>query len=122
MKKILYFLITICLLPFWSCDEKVDIEIPETVDLANITGVTVYGSDLKSITATTVLDADALTATVTTKAGTDITNLKVSLTISSGATVTQSFGTEFRDFTSPQSVTIVSPSKKIINVWTVNIK
>ncbi|MDR0681576.1 MAG: hypothetical protein LBG15_07005 [Dysgonamonadaceae bacterium] len=125
------FLLLICTLA--SCMEKVEIEIPEDYDTALITGVNVYrasregdsefasGDPLKLLASTVVIDHEAKTATATLTTMEDLTQLKVTLTISSGATIINSLGSQIQDFSQPRTVEIESPGKTVKNTWTITI-
>ncbi|MDR1610898.1 MAG: hypothetical protein LBS08_05255 [Candidatus Symbiothrix sp.] len=132
-KKILKygFLLLICALT--GCMEKVEIEIPEDYDAALITGVNVYraskegdsefvkGDPVKPLTSTVEIDNEMKTVITRLTTEEDLTKLKVSLTISSGATIINSFGGQIQDFSQVRTVEIESPSKKVKNTWTIEI-
>jgi len=119
MKRVAYLLIPVLLLAF-GCAEDVNITIPEDVDVANITGVTVYGDNLATLALrSTNIDSDAKTVLITFNAAQDLTKLKVSLTISTGATITTPLGTGFLDFSQPKTVTVVSPGLAVTSIWTI---
>lgn len=52
------------------------------------------------------------------KPGADLTDLKVSITVSSGATVTPSLSTGFGDYTQPRTIRITSPGGTLSKEWT----
>ena len=121
MKKITYLLMSTLFLLFSSCMEDVNVDIPENIEKADITGVTIYDGSLKVIPAGSTINVEAKTVTIVLNATNDITKLKVSLTISTGATVIEPLGTGYLDFSSPKTVKIASPGKSIINDWTIQI-
>jgi hypothetical protein len=125
------FLLLICTLA--GCMEKVEIEIPEDYDAALITGVNVYrasregdsefanGDPVKSLASTVIIDNEAKTVTATLTTTENLTQLKVTLTVSSGATVIHSLGGQIQDFSQARTVEIESPSKNVKNTWTIEI-
>lgn len=120
MKKFVYLLIVAVFVSF-GCRETVDIEIPENYEKADITGITVYNAQAVSITSSTSI-ANALKEVVVILGTTqDLTNLKVSLTISPGATITQPLETNIQDFSQPRTVRIVSPGGSVENEWSIRI-
>jgi hypothetical protein len=120
VKKFVYLLIVAVFVSF-GCRETVDIEIPENYEKADITGITVYNAQAVSITSSTSI-ANALKEVVVILGTTqDLTNLKVSLTISPGATITQPLETNIQDFSQPRTVRIVSPGGSVENEWSIRI-
>ncbi|KAA6348379.1 hypothetical protein EZS27_004197 [termite gut metagenome] len=120
VKKFVYLLIVAVFVSF-GCRETVDIEIPENYEKADITGITVYNAQAVSITSSTSI-ANALKEVVVILGITqDLANLKVSLTISPGATVTQPLETNIQDFSQPRTVRIVSPGGSVENEWSIRI-
>ena len=125
------FLLLICVLT--NCMEKVDIEIPADYDNANITGINIYRASkegdseytkndpIKLLTSTVQIDSETNTVKATLGTTEDITQLKITLTTSSGATILNPIGSEIQDFSTPYVVEIASPSKKVIKQWTISI-
>jgi hypothetical protein len=133
MKKLIYLFISVVLFSFTGCNDDLNIVIPEDFDVAEITGAALYREAVEgdkeftnkqvfvSVASTTVIDQEAHTATVKfTKAG-DLTQLKVALTISSGATVQNPLGTQIQDYSESRIVNVASPSGKVKNEWTLSI-
>lgn len=52
------------------------------------------------------------------KPGADVTDLKVSVTVSSGATVTPALSTGFEDYTEHRTIWVTSPGKTVSKEWT----
>jgi PBP1b-binding outer membrane lipoprotein LpoB len=52
------------------------------------------------------------------KPGTDVTDLKISITVSSGATVTPTLSTGFEDYTEHRTIWVTSPGKTVSKEWT----
>jgi hypothetical protein len=121
MKKLIYLLI-VSAFAFFGCKETVNIDIPENYEKADITGIAVYNSEQIAAVTSSFSIANALKEVVVIL-GTaqDLTKLKVSLTISPGATVVEPLGTNIQDFSQPRTVRIVSPGGKVENEWTVII-
>jgi hypothetical protein len=133
MKKLIYLFIPVMMLAFAGCDDDLNIAIPEDFDKAEITGAAIYREAVEgdsefakkqafvSVASAIVIDKEAHIATVKlTKAG-DLAQLKVTLTISSGATVENPLGTQIQDFTASRSISIVSPSGAVKNEWVLEI-
>jgi hypothetical protein len=125
-KKILKYGFLLLIGTLASCMEKVDIEIPEDYDNALVTGLSIYcasqdSDPIKALTSVVVIDNEnqAVTATLTTAE--DLTQLKVTLTVSSGATVVNPLGSQIQDFSQARTVEIESPSKQLRNTWTITI-
>lgn len=55
------------------------------------------------------------------KPGADITDLKVSITVSSGATVFPSLSVGFKDYTDPVEIEVTSPGGTVTEKWTLMI-
>ncbi|MDR0541693.1 MAG: DUF5018 domain-containing protein [Dysgonamonadaceae bacterium] len=121
MKKAVYLWITFLFFVGTGCTESVDIAIPDNYEVANITGMSIYDTNVKAIASKATIDNEAKTVTATLTAAQDITKLKVTLTISPGATVTSPLGTGFLDFSQPKTITIVSPGQKVTHVWTIAV-
>lgn len=121
MKKLTYLLIIVAF-AFSGCKESVNIDIPENYEKADITGVAVYNNEQIAAVTSSYSIAYALKEVVVILGTTqDLTHLKVSLTISPGATVTQPLGTYIQDFSQPRTVRIVSPGGSVENEWTIII-
>ncbi|MDR1896631.1 MAG: hypothetical protein LBR10_07570 [Prevotellaceae bacterium] len=121
MKHLFYLLIALVLLPFSGCEEDINIVIPEEYQIAEITGIAVYNENLAFVNSTASIDDENKTVEVTLSALQDITKIKVTLTISPGATVKTPLGTGLLDFTEPKTVIIASPGEEIENTWTIAI-
>jgi hypothetical protein len=121
MKRLLYILLIPLMFSF-GCAEDIDITIPEDVDVANITGLTVYNEQLATLALkSTLINREAKTVVATFNAAQNLAKLKVSLTITPGSTVENPLGTGFSDFSQPKTITIVSPSAAVKSVWTITI-
>ncbi len=119
MKKLTYLLIVVTLV-FCGCKETVNIDIPDNYEKADITGVAVYNNEQIAAITSSYSIAYALKEVVIILGTTqDLTQLKVSLTISAGATVVQPLGTYIQDFSQPRTVRIVSPGGSVENEWTI---
>jgi hypothetical protein len=140
MKRIIYLLIAVILLPLTGCKEDIDIVIPEEYEVAAITGIAVYREavegdaeyakkeTLVSVKSTATINTEAVVdgetiklVKVTLAATADLTKLKVTLTISPGATVVNPLGTNIQDFSETRTIDIVSPSGKVTNKWYIQI-
>jgi hypothetical protein len=133
MKKLIYLFISVMMLSFAGCSDDLNIVIPEDFDQAEITGAVIYRASVEgdkaftdkqafvTVVSTLVIDKEAHTAVVTLKTAENLAQLKVTLTISSGATVANPLGTQIQDFTAPRTVSIVSPSGNVKTEWVVSI-
>ncbi|MDR2472388.1 MAG: hypothetical protein LBD53_02330 [Tannerella sp.] len=119
MKQIFKFLSITLFASLFGCIDDVSVDIPENIDVANITGLTVYNDALTvCATKSVVINNETNTVNVTFNAAQNLAKLKVTLTVSAGSTVTAPLGTSFLDLSQSKSVTIVSPSGKVTNNWT----
>ncbi|MDL2247140.1 hypothetical protein LJC05_00210 [Bacteroides sp. OttesenSCG-928-J23] len=121
MKQLIFILISIMLFAMTGCSEDVSIEIPENIEKAEITGITVYNESLAAVTGKVTINSEAASVNVTLKTASDLTRLKVALTVSSGSTVTKPLGTAVQDFSSPRQVTIQSPVRAVQKEWIIEI-
>jgi hypothetical protein len=120
MKRLLYIFIPLLLLAV-GCAEEVDIAIPDEFEKADISGVTVYDSQLTVIGSSTSIALSIREAIVTLNSKQDLTQLKVSLTVSSGATIISPLGTQVQDFSQPRTVRIVSPGGSVEREWILRV-
>jgi hypothetical protein len=121
MKQIIFIVISIILFSVTGCTEDVDIQIPENFEKAEITGVTVYNENLVAIGAKVTINSEAGSVNIVLNTQQDITRLKVTLTISSGATIIKPLGTMVQDYSSPKMVTIQSPGGKVEKEWLIEV-
>lgn len=121
MKRILFILISIACFSLTKCSDDVDIQIPENYEKAEITGITVYNGSLSSVPASVTIYSESASVNVLLNSVQDLSNLKVTLTISAGATVTKPLGTELQDYSSPRQVTIKSPGGSVEKEWLIEI-
>jgi hypothetical protein len=120
MKHLLYILVPLLLLAV-GCAEDVNTVIPDEFEKADITGVTVYDSQLTVIGSSTSIAPSIREAVVTLNSKQDLAQLKVSLTVSSGATVISPLGTQVQDFSQPRTVRIVSPGSSVEREWILRV-
>jgi PBP1b-binding outer membrane lipoprotein LpoB len=120
MKKITYLLIIIALVTM-GCRESVNIDIPENYEKADITGASVFNDQAAAVTASVSIAYVLKEVVIVLGSSQDVTNLKLTLTISPGATVLQPLGTHIQDFSQPRTVQIASPSGTVITEWTIRI-
>lgn len=105
----------------FGCKESVNIDMPENYEKADITGISVYNNQAASVASSTTIAYALKEAVVVLGTTQDLTNLKLSLTISPGATVVQPLGTNVQDYSLPRTVRIVSPGGSVENEWTIRI-
>lgn len=121
MRQIIFIIISIILFTVTGCTEDVDIQIPENFEKAEITGVSVYNEKLAGIGAKVTINNEAASVNIVLNSKQDLTRLKVTLTISSGATITKPLGTTVQDYSSPKKVTIQSPGGSIEKEWLIEL-
>lgn len=118
MKKILYFFyLSLCLL---SCDSN-DYEITEEYEKAAISAIECYNVNGERADKTTEIATPTRMVIVKLKKGEDIKNLKVCLTISSGATVTPVLSVGYQDFSEPKTYQVTSPGGSVVNEWVLRV-
>ena len=110
MKKLVYVLFTMLLLGTVGCS-KIDYEISDAYEQANITGITIYAVTDNPVNIVESFEIDTENAIVRAfvPEGTDLTHLRLVLTLSSGATVSPALG-GFQDLSSPLEFTVTSPN------------
>ena len=110
MKKLVYVLFTMLLLGTVGCS-KIDYEISVAYEQANITGITIYAVTDNPVNIVESFEIDTGNAIVRAfvPEGTDLTHLRLVLTLSSGATVSPALG-GFQDLSSPLEFTVTSPN------------
>lgn len=120
MKKILpllFMAIAWCLV---SCGDD-DYTIDPAYEKAEITSVILYDRNGEVASDAVEINSEAATVTVTLKAGADITNLKMTATISPGATLTPGMAIGFQDYSAPRTYTVSSPGQSIVKEWSVTV-
>jgi hypothetical protein len=119
MKKILFIIIAAAF-SATSCSD-IDFEIDELYEMAEISGITLYDETAVNVIQESEIDADAATITAIVKSSTDITRLKLVLSVSQGAKVTPSASVGFQDLSEPQVCKVTSPNGKITKEWTISV-
>ena len=119
MKRIVYILFAVLLLGAVGCS-KIDYEISDAYEQADITGITIYAVSDNPVNVIESFEIDTENATVRAYVpeGTDLTHLRLVLTLSSGATISPALG-GFQDLSSPLEFTVTSPNGIKQIVWTV---
>ena len=102
MKKLIYILFTSLYVAVTACS-KIDYKINDAYETAAITGITLYA----------VSDAFV-------PEGTDLTHLRLVLTISTGASLTPVIN-GFTDLSSPKKYTVTSPNGIVQKNWTIHV-
>lgn len=120
MKRIVYFLTAILTCIFISCGDD-DYNIDEAYEKAEITSIVMYDRGGNVVSDKVEINSEAGTVTVTLKSGADITDLKMTATISSGATLRPGMATGFQDFSTPHTYTVTSPGETIVKEWTITV-
>lgn len=119
MKKLIYILLVALLSVAAGCS-KIDYEINDAYETANITGITIYATSENpvNIIESFEIDMENAVASAFVPEGTDLTHLRLVLTISTGATITPAVN-GFTDLTSPKEYTVTSPNGIKQTVWKV---
>ena len=120
MKKIV-FLLSIILMVTYGCT-KIDYEIDEAYEKAEITGVELYNRQMKRADQSANINAEAGTILVTLKAGENITDLKLAVTASTGVEINPSMSAGFQDFSTPKTYEVISPNNTVKKTWTITVQ
>lgn len=114
-------IITIVLLLFVSACTDVDYEIDETYENAEILAVALYNIEANRADFETKIESEKGTAIVKLRGGEEITKLKLTITISTGATVVPALPVGIQNLTDPITFDIVSPNKTVVKSWTITV-
>lgn len=115
-----FIIIFIFIATLTSCYDLV-YDINPAYETANITSVQIYNQSQISVVNTLAIDTSAQTVNVVIKDTEDITKLKLSATISTGATITPSMSVGFQDLSQPKIYKVTSPNKTITKDWTITV-
>lgn len=110
MKRIVYILFSVLLLGTVGCS-KIDYEISDAYEQADITGITIYAVSDNPVNIIESFEIDTENAIVRAfvPEGTDLTHLRLVLTLSSGATISPALG-GFQDLSLPLDFVVTSPN------------
>ena len=121
MKKLVYIVFFVSFVVTTACS-KIDYQINEAYETAEITGITLYAVSDKPFNVVESFEIDIENALVQAfvPQGTDLTQLRLVLTISTGATVTPSVN-GFIDLSVPKEYTVTSPNGLVKKDWTIDV-
>ena len=121
MKKLVYIVFFVSFVVTTACS-KIDYQINEAYETAEITGITLYAVSDKPVNVVESFEIDIENALVQAfvPQGTDLTQLRLVLTISTGATVTPSEN-GFIDLSVPKEYTVTSPNGLVKKDWTIDV-
>ena len=121
MKKLVYIEFFVSFVVTTACS-KIDYQINEAYETAEITGITLYAVSDKPVNVVESFEIDIENALVQAfvPQGTDLTQLRLVLTISTGATVTPSVN-GFIDLSVPKEYTVTSPNGLVKKDWTIDV-
>ena len=121
MKKLVYIVFFVSFVVTTACS-KIDYQINEAYETAEITGITLYAVSDKPVNVVESFEIDIDNALVQAfvPQGTDLTQLRLVLTISTGATVTPSVN-GFIDLSVPKEYTVTSPNGLVKKDWTIDV-
>ena len=121
MKKLVYIVFYVSFVVTTACS-KIDYQINEAYETAEITGITLYAVSDKPVNVVESFEIDIENALVQAfvPQGTDLTQLRLVLTISTGATVTPSVN-GFIDLSVPKEYTVTSPNGLVKKDWTIDV-
>ena len=121
MKKLVYIVFFVSFVVTTACS-KIDYQINEAYETAEITGITLYAVSDKPVNVVESFEIDIENALVQAfvPQGTDLTQLRLVLTISTGATVTPSVN-GFIDLSVPKEYTVTSPNGLVKKDWTIDV-
>lgn len=121
MKKLVYIVFFVSFVVTTACS-KIDYQINEAYETAEITGITLYAVSDKPVNVVESFEIDIENTLVQAfvPQGTDLTQLRLVLTISTGATVTPSVN-GFIDLSVPKEYTVTSPNGLVKKDWTIDV-
>lgn len=121
MKKLVYIVFFVSFVVTTACS-KIDYQINEAYETAEITGITLYAVSDKPVNVVESFEIDIENALVQAfvPQGTDLTQLRLVLTICTGATVTPSVN-GFIDLSVPKEYTVTSPNGLVKKDWTIDV-
>lgn len=121
MKKLIYILFTSLYVAVTACS-KIDYKINDAYETAAITGITLYAVSDKPVNIIESFEIDTENASVYAfvPEGTDLTHLRLVLTISTGASLTPVIN-GFTDLSSPKKYMVTSPNGIIQKNWTIHV-
>ncbi|KAA3691293.1 hypothetical protein F3F88_21295 [Bacteroides salyersiae] len=101
---------------------KIDYKINDAYETAAITGITLYAVSDKPVNIIESFEIDTENASVYAfvPEGTDLTHLRLVLTISTGASLTPVIN-GFTDLSSPKKYTVTSPNGIVQKNWTIHV-
>lgn len=110
MKRIVYILFSVLLLGIVGCS-KIDYEISDAYEQADITGITIYAvsDNPANVIESFEIDTENATVRAYVPEGTELTHLRLVLTLSSGATISPALG-GFQDLSLPLDFVVTSPN------------
>ena len=120
MKRIFY-IISIIILTTAACT-KVDFDINEDYEQAEIKGVELYSRNMVRADQKATISSEEGTILVTLKAGQDISDLKIAVTASTGAEINPSMSVGYQDFSSPKTYEIISPNQTVKKSWIITVQ
>ena len=120
MKRIFY-IISIIILTTAACT-KVDFDINEDYEQAEIKGVELYSRNMVRADQQATISSEEGTILVTLKAGQDISDLKIAVTASTGAEINPSMSVGYQDFSSPKTYEIISPNQTVKKSWIITVQ
>ena len=121
MKKLIYILFISLYVVVTACS-KIDYKINDAYETAAITGITLYAVSDKPVNIIESFEIDTENASVYVfvPKGTDLTHLRLVLTISTGASLTPVIN-GFTDLSSPKKYTVTSPNGIVQKSWTIHV-
>ena len=120
MKRIFY-IISIIILTTAACT-KIEFDINEDYEQAEITGVELYSRNMVRADQKATISSEEGTILVTLKAGQDISDLKIAVTASTGAEINPSMSVGYQDFSSPKTYEIISPNQTVKKSWIITVQ
>lgn len=125
MKKYFFaFMPILCAMTYLTSCTKLEYDIDENYEKAEITSVSVYDKTLVSVVSSAnesiVIDSEAATVSVLLKGDADITQLKLTFTVSDGAKVTPAIQ-GLQSLSEPKVYAVTSPNGTIVKQWTITV-
>ncbi len=120
MKKIFYLLLML-VFTLTACGDD-DYTVEEAYEKAEITAIVLYNKEGKVASDQVTISSEQGAITVELKEGEDKTNLKITASISAGATLTPDMAQGYQDFSTAKTYTVISPGKSVVKQWTLTVQ
>ncbi|MFV0469638.1 MAG: hypothetical protein ACK5MK_12010 [Dysgonomonas sp.] len=117
MKKIL-FILSVILVAISACS-KIEYDIDNSYEKADISSIAIYDETATNVVSSSVIDTTAQTVSAVVKKESDITKLKLTVTVSLGANVSPTMSAGLQDLSQPKVYRVTSPNGTVVKDWTI---